>query len=330
MNDLERLAGPTTAHDIHAWAGNLLRRARSNTGTSTSELAHLSGIREDVITAIETGQLQPTLPELSQLLIAMGKELRIRLEDFDDHDKVLDERAVAFPELHAAMQAGMDSFLAAVTEQPPVASTEHGRSDRSEPLPIYRVAQPTGRDVAADLTTPGVFGDLTFTTHSGDRTTQFSAYHTGETAIFIDVLSRYLAHQSVEERRNSLDTVRAEVARVTADRVATERGEDSFTRQQLEALRRPAEAATPPVGRYRTSGDGCDLVLTPTTNGFDIALESDDGATRVFSWPTEMLWQLIAGIIWRSYAEPDDDFSMLSRVPTSEFLNALQAAEPAL
>lgn len=334
MNDLARLAGPTTAGDITTWAAHLLRRARRHTGTSVSKLTDLSGIPEDVITAIESGHLQPTLPELSQLLIAMGQEMRIRLEDFDDHDKVLDNRAAAFPERQAAMQAGMDRLAAAVTDRPPAQQGKGSDNQSADAIPddegcvpVYRVRQPDGTRVTVDLTTPGTFGDLAFTMRSSRGTVQFSAYHTGETAIFVDALTRYLTDHTLEQRRACIGLVRDELARLTTGRPATQRGEDKFTNLQLNTIGRPVGPTETAFGKYRTSGSDSDLVLTPTTDGLDIALVADVGQVRSFSWPAETLWQLLAGMIWRSYAEPGDDFSLLSRVPTSEYVAALEAAE---
>lgn len=329
MNDLERLAGPNAARDITTWAAHLLRRARRHTGTSASELADLSGIPEHRIAAIETSQLQPTLPELSQLLIAMGKELRIRLEDFDDQDKVLGERAVAFPERHAASQASGDRLGAAVTDQPPVRGRERSdeySADNDGPAPVYRVRQPGGHSVTVDLSTLGTFGDFAFTVRSSRGTVRFSAYHTGETAIFVDALTRYLSELTLEQRQASLCAIREELDRITAGRTMTERGEDKFTTLQLDMLGRPVDPTESTFRTYRTSG-GSDLVLTSTADALDIALVSDDGEVRSFSWPVETLWQLLAGMVWRSYAEPGDDFSLLSRIPTAEYLAALQAAE---
>lgn len=116
VSTLERMAGPTTARDIQSWAGNLLRRARKNAGLSQRDLAALAEVPQSTIGRIESGAMQPTLPMLSQVMIAMGRELRIRVEDFDDHDRVLDERAVQSPERHAHMERHRDELLAAVTD----------------------------------------------------------------------------------------------------------------------------------------------------------------------------------------------------------------------
>lgn len=122
METLERLAGPTTSRDICSWAGNLLRRARTNAALSQRALAELADVPQSTVARIESGAMQPTLPMISQLLIAMGKELRIRVEDFDDHDRVLDERAVQAPERQARMERARDQLLDAVREHPSVGS----------------------------------------------------------------------------------------------------------------------------------------------------------------------------------------------------------------
>lgn len=116
MGTLELLAGPTTTRDICGWAGNLLRRTRTHAELSQRALADLARVPQSTVARIESGAMQPTLPMLSQLLIAMGKELRIRVEDFDDHDRVLDERATQSPQRHAQMGRHRDQLLGTVRE----------------------------------------------------------------------------------------------------------------------------------------------------------------------------------------------------------------------
>lgn len=48
------------------------------------------------VSRIETGARQPSLVTLSRLLAAADLELRHSLEDYDDHDDVLDARRAAF------------------------------------------------------------------------------------------------------------------------------------------------------------------------------------------------------------------------------------------
>ena len=106
------LAGPTTAGHVEGSASALLRRGRGKRGWSQRELAVAAFVPHSTVARIEAGTMQPTIPTLQQLLIAMGYELRIRIEDFDDHDRVLDERARRFPERQAALEAGRDHVTA--------------------------------------------------------------------------------------------------------------------------------------------------------------------------------------------------------------------------
>lgn len=118
LDGLERVAGPTTARDIESLAGSLLRRARKARGLEPSQVAAAAQVPVETVAGIEAGEVQPSLPELFLILISIGKELRIRVEDFDDHDKVLDERAARFPEKQRAMEEHRDRLLDSVTEQP--------------------------------------------------------------------------------------------------------------------------------------------------------------------------------------------------------------------
>ena len=118
LDGLERVAGPTTARDIEALAGNLLRRARRARGLELSEVAAAAQVPVETLAEVEAGEVQPTLPELFLILISIGRELRIPIEDFDDHDKVLDERAARFPERQRAMEQHRDRLLDNVTEEP--------------------------------------------------------------------------------------------------------------------------------------------------------------------------------------------------------------------
>jgi transcriptional regulator with XRE-family HTH domain len=84
--------GPTKAGDSQQLAGNLLRVARMRRGVSQRQLADAAGVPQSTVARIETHRQQPTLPLLARLLAAADLELRTRLENYDDHDDVLDAR----------------------------------------------------------------------------------------------------------------------------------------------------------------------------------------------------------------------------------------------
>jgi transcriptional regulator with XRE-family HTH domain len=110
---LAGLAGPTTAGNIERYAANLLKTARARTGLSQQETATRAGVAKSTIARIESGLMQPSIPTLDAILIALGLELRIGLAVFDDHDRVLDARAAADPDRQAAAEQHLDGLLSA-------------------------------------------------------------------------------------------------------------------------------------------------------------------------------------------------------------------------
>ena len=77
--------------------------------------------------------------------------------------------------------------------------------------PILKVTQPDGTLSVIDFSTPGAYQDFAFeATHQDGRHDRFAAYHTGERAIFIDVLTRLAADRPT-------DTVLADIARIRAE-----------------------------------------------------------------------------------------------------------------
>lgn len=56
-------------------AAELLRTARTLARLSQTELAHLAGVSQSVISAYESGRRQPSLPTLNRLIDATGHDL---------------------------------------------------------------------------------------------------------------------------------------------------------------------------------------------------------------------------------------------------------------
>lgn len=106
--------GMTKAGDSQQLAGNLLRLARMRRGLSQRQLADVAGVPQSTIARIETHRQQPTLPLLARLLAAADLELRTRLEDYDDHDDVLDARRAKTPvATRRKIRATQDQFASA-------------------------------------------------------------------------------------------------------------------------------------------------------------------------------------------------------------------------
>lgn len=74
---------------MSAWAGNLIRLARMESGLSQRELARLAGTSQAAIASYEGGKRSPTVDTLLRIVRATGRDLRIRLEAADDHDEWL-------------------------------------------------------------------------------------------------------------------------------------------------------------------------------------------------------------------------------------------------
>jgi len=107
--------GPTSRRDTEQLAGNLLRVARARSGVTQAQLAELAEMPRSTVERIEAGTRQPSLITLSKLLAAVDLELRIRVDDYDDHDDVLDARRAAMtPEQREATDRRHDAMIALV------------------------------------------------------------------------------------------------------------------------------------------------------------------------------------------------------------------------
>ena len=107
--------GPSTQEQVARLAGNLVVSARARRGLSQRDLAGRAGVPQAMIARIETHRQQPTLPTLFRLLAGADLQLRTRLEDYDDHDDVLDARdAARTPAERQAARRAQDRFAAAL------------------------------------------------------------------------------------------------------------------------------------------------------------------------------------------------------------------------
>ncbi|CAN5651898.1 hypothetical protein BH24ACT26_BH24ACT26_06900 [soil metagenome] len=79
------------------WAGNLIRLARREKHLSQRELARRAGTSQAAIAAYESGRRSPTLETLARIVRAAGLDLRIRLEELDDHDQWLARYEAGLP-----------------------------------------------------------------------------------------------------------------------------------------------------------------------------------------------------------------------------------------
>jgi transcriptional regulator with XRE-family HTH domain len=68
-------------------AGNLIRQARRRSRLSQRELARRSGTSQAAISRIESGQEEPTVERLEQILAGLGWRPVIELEPIEIHDE---------------------------------------------------------------------------------------------------------------------------------------------------------------------------------------------------------------------------------------------------
>ena len=73
-------------------ASALLQLARLEAGLSQRELADRAGVAQSEIARIESGKREPSIPTLQRMLAGAGLEVRFRLSQLDDHDRVLAAR----------------------------------------------------------------------------------------------------------------------------------------------------------------------------------------------------------------------------------------------
>lgn len=67
-------------------AGEIIRRARRDAGTSQASLARRAGTSQAAISRIERGLEEPTLARLEQILACLGLRLNPGLEPLAEHE----------------------------------------------------------------------------------------------------------------------------------------------------------------------------------------------------------------------------------------------------
>lgn len=101
-----------------SWAGNLIYVARKQAKLSQRELASRAKTSQAAIAAYESGKRNPTLDTLQRIVGAAGKELRIGLVDYDDHDDWVRRYEQSFPEeVRAARRRKDEEILEAARKR---------------------------------------------------------------------------------------------------------------------------------------------------------------------------------------------------------------------
>ncbi len=78
-------------------AAGLIRSARDKAEMTQAELATAAGVTQQLISAYETGRMDPTMTSLMRLIEATGFEVRFRLVARDYHDETLERFLESLP-----------------------------------------------------------------------------------------------------------------------------------------------------------------------------------------------------------------------------------------
>ena len=89
-------AGPGRRHE-GGWAALLIGPERSRLKMTEAEMAAAAGISETRLDGIESGGCRPAMGEVERILSAVGVELYVRLEVYEDHDDRLHQFALDDP-----------------------------------------------------------------------------------------------------------------------------------------------------------------------------------------------------------------------------------------
>jgi hypothetical protein len=184
--------------------------------------------------------------------------------------------------------------------------------------PIFDTTQPDGTVSVIDLSTPGAYQDFAFeAAHADGRRDRFAAYHTGERAIFIDVLTRLAAGRPVDTVLADIVRIRVEVA-TRSDGLSPTSSQPRF-RPMWPPL--PAEPTLPFSNSYTIDGRSRRVGLTVAGDKYGLRFSERCGRERGLKVVIAAgeLWRFAAGMMWRSY----EGRALLSRVCTDEYQDAL-------
>lgn len=185
-------------------------------------------------------------------------------------------------------------------------------------VPLVRLAQADG-DVVMDLSAGVGFQDFGFQVAvPGAPAVVVAVYHTGEIGLFCQLLARAAADRPAAV---VVSRVRSEVHRLTEGLSPVERAEHRVV--DAEWSWRTVADTTPAddVVEYAGSRHGEDLQVRSTADGLQFRVVNDDAVRLTFDCPVGGIPLVLAGMICRTYAEPDEMYSMLSRTPSlSSFL----------
>lgn len=201
----------------------------------------------------------------------------------------------------------------------------HHYEHESAPKPLtvfnFELPQPDGSVASIDFSRHGELGDLAFTVNKE----YYTSYWTSENRIFIGLLQRMSAAKNVVESAEYIAQAKKEL--IDAGYTATTKGQGKMDAWMLGQL---AEANNKRLQTYPMfSGGDATLIVDSTKQGgvriaYDRAWDDERRCGEVFI-PDDELWRFAAGMMARSYSDRGQDYSQLTRYPTSQYDHALAA-----
>ncbi len=204
--------------------------------------------------------------------------------------------------------------------------TDDALSSCAEPRttkPVFVVPQPDGVDVTLDFTTPGPFGDFAFTARIPEpgcpiRERVYGAYHTDESAIFVEILQHWARVAETDDILTGLERADAVLRFLTDGLAPTTLSENYFADLLHRGLEPLAAMNFLPVDHEHSDESGENVVLSP--RGTDLGWISCRRPRTTFTVPPSYLWVFVTGMMWRTY---DHDGLPLSRLNTAAYETAI-------
>jgi len=191
---------------------------------------------------------------------------------------------------------------------------------------VFEIAQPDGAVALVEFVTSAM-GDLWIDVDVNDRQGFLLACHSAEVELLVAVCRQWMTRESGVVLAE-IDAIRRWLGVVTADRTATNESQHDLT-SDLDWQAAVADGFARPSASECYDEHGWPLEIEPSGDGLLLTRPDDpevSGAIAV-SVANEHLHLLIAGLIWRTYGEGSDTFTLTTRHNTVAYFDALDQFE---
>ncbi len=191
---------------------------------------------------------------------------------------------------------------------------------------LFDIPQPSGEIAQLDFSTYGERGDVAFevTKQGQAKPERYYAYWTAESGMFLQIAAAWLQVRSPEQRRQDADALGEFLRDVEMVAEPTDQGEGKFSQYRLRTeLNQPGAREEYPM----FGGSQDDVFVVDTSDSEEAVLQIDrdwDGERRRYDViiPADHLWQVMAGMIGRSYSVEGRSYPTRTRFSTAEYKRA--------